>query len=135
MIGDISTGAENDIREAVRLARAMIGRWGMSRLGFIACQQGQPQGYAGLAEAERCELSEVTHASSDAEVKSLLDERYAHTKELLAIHRPALDAIAEALLREETINRERIEEILASVQEVAPLASALGGTPAEAQTG
>ncbi len=115
-IGEMSTGAENDIREAVRLARAMVGRWGMSRLGFIACQQGQPQGFLGIEAAERCELSEVTQASIDAEVKALLDERYAEARRLLSEHRAALDAIAEGLMREETLSGERIEELVATAE-------------------
>ncbi len=115
-IGEISTGAENDIREAVRLARAMVGRWGMSRLGFIACQQGQPHGFLGIEAAERCELSEVTQASIDAEVKALLDERYAEAHRLLSEHRAALDAIAEGLMREETLSGERIEALVGTAE-------------------
>ena len=113
VLGDLSTGAESDIREAVRLARAMVGRWGMSDLGLIACQQGQPQGYLGLEAAERCELSDHTAARIDAAVHALLEERHGEARRLLAEHRPALDAIAEALLREETIDGSRIAAIVA----------------------
>ena len=127
-IGDISTGAENDIREAVRLARAMVGRWGMSDLGFIACQQGQPAVYAGLEAGERCELSEQTSARIDTAVHALLDERHAEARRILTAHRAALDTLAEALLHEETVDASRIAALIGPVG----VSIAAMGTPSDA---
>jgi cell division protease FtsH len=122
VIGDITTGAESDIHEAVRLVRAMVGRWGMSeRVGFIACRQGQPRGYAGLENGERCEISESAAAVMDAEVQAILTDRHAEALRIVRDYRPTLDALAEALLKEETLDASRIAEIMESAKVPVPV--------------
>ena len=103
MFGDMTTGAENDIRQATELARQMVGRFGMSdEIGFVAVlpQDGE-QAYPWMTPA-----SERTRQRVDDEVKRIVDE--AHDDDairLLSENRDRLDSLAEALVRDETLDQ------------------------------
>ncbi|HEX2227764.1 MAG TPA: ATP-dependent zinc metalloprotease FtsH [Candidatus Binatia bacterium] len=112
VIGDISTGAENDLVEATRLARRMAIRWGMGKLGVMAFQHDEHQPFLGSEISQGRVYSEATAAQIDNEVQQLLEERYQAVRRLLLNARPKLDRLVNVLLQEETVAQERLVEIL-----------------------
>ncbi len=100
--GTITTGAESDIQQATGIARGMVGRWGMSEeVGFVAVQ---PADGAGPLLPGVRETSEATQQIVDSEVRRIIDEAQDEVRSLLERERDKLDALAEALLREETLD-------------------------------
>lgn len=109
---DMNSGAEGDIKQATSMARRMVTEWGMSeKLGFVFYgDDPQARGFElGLGK----EFSNKTAELIDAEVKRLVDEAYDETRRLLAEHRPKLEAIAQALLKYETIEGEDVRKLMA----------------------
>jgi cell division protease FtsH len=111
-IGDITTGAENDLVEATRLARRMATRWGMGDLGLMALSSDEEQPFLGYELARGHDYSEETSARIDRYVQELLDRQHAQVTEILTQARDKLDKLVEALLNEETINQEDLAKIL-----------------------
>ncbi len=110
-LDDITTGAENDLLEATRLARRMMTRWAMGDLGPVAFQVDEPP-FLGYELAQGKEYSESTAARIDREVEDLLKERYDHVKGLLRDARDKLDRLVQALLQEETIGQDELANLL-----------------------
>jgi cell division protease FtsH len=108
-IGDISSGAAQDIRQATAIAKAMVTEYGMSeRLGFrtFADDEGrQPWEQANS-------MSDDTAEVIDAEMKRIIDETYAQASELLEAHRDQVVRLAEALLKYETLTAEEVDVIM-----------------------
>jgi cell division protease FtsH len=112
VFADVSTGAQNDLERASELARQMVCRFGMSSLG--AQTFGRPGGGAflgGPVSFEERNFSEETARQIDAEVGKLLEGEHARAKALLGSRRPVLDAIAQRLLEQETIDRDELEAL------------------------
>jgi cell division protease FtsH len=106
---DLSTGAESDIQNLTRVARGMVGRWGMSdAVGPIAVTDGRQDGLLlpGTAPA-----SEPTQELVDQEVRRIVDESEADVVDLLTEHREQLDALAHALLERETLDQREAYEV------------------------
>jgi cell division protease FtsH len=100
--GTITTGAESDIQQATGIARAMVGRWGMSdEVGFVAVVPADGQGPL-LPGAQ--ETSEATQRLVDAEVRRIIEEAHEHVRGLLERERDKLDGLVEALLERETLD-------------------------------
>jgi cell division protease FtsH len=100
--GDVTTGAENDIEQLTQIARHMVGRWGMSKkVGMIALLQ-RDGGSLGTPP----EAAQSTQELLDGEVRRIVDEAYSDVLALLREHRTRLDALAEALLSEETLDQD-----------------------------
>ena len=102
--GEITTGAESDLEQATRLARQMVGRWGMSeKIGRVSVLPGpgeQPLLFPGMDGA----TSERTRELIDEEVKRITDECYKRALQTLSEHREQLDNLAVALLAHETLD-------------------------------
>ena len=101
--GEVTTGAESDLEQATRIARQMVGRWGMSSaVGPVSVLPGpndQPAlGYDGNDPAP------ATRELVDAEVRRLLEEGNERARQTLAANRHRLDNLVEALLRVETLD-------------------------------
>jgi cell division protease FtsH len=111
-IGDITTGAENDLVQATRLVRRMITRWGMGRLGLAAFQADEEHPFLGYELAQGRDYSEATAARIDANLRQLLEERQQVVRRLLEGARDKLDRLAEALLHEETVGLTELESLL-----------------------
>ncbi len=111
-IGDITTGAENDLVEATRLARRMVTRWGMGDLGLMALSSDEEQPFLGYEMARGHDYSEQTRARIDNYVQKVLDEQHTQVMGILTEARDKLDALVETLLSEETINKEDLAKIL-----------------------
>ncbi|MBO0510991.1 ATP-dependent zinc metalloprotease FtsH [Streptomyces beijiangensis] len=94
----ITTGAENDLEQVTNLARGMVGRWGMSeKVGRLTAIPSDIQGAYGLSAAP------ATLDAVDSEMRRIVDGCYEEAKRLLREHRGQLDALAAALLENETL--------------------------------
>ncbi len=111
VLGDVTTGAQNDFRQATDLARRMITRWGMSEtLGPVALSTSE-DGWLGDQEGARL-YGETTATTIDEEIKNLLEREYQRVGNLLEEHREDLDHIVEALLERETLHDEEFVLLL-----------------------
>lgn len=111
-VGDVTTGAENDLVEATRLARRMVTRWGMGSLGLAAFQVDEQQPFLGYELAQGRDYSESTAARVDQDVRQLLEDGHQAASQLLTERRAALDRLAETLLHEETVEQDELAQIL-----------------------
>ncbi len=110
----ITTGAENDIKQVTDLARAMVTRWGMTpEVGLVALSSTEEGNYleAGVGPGQARPYSEETAEAVDQATRRIIDESYAKAVDLLTRNRNRLDALAEALLREESLNEHQMREI------------------------
>ena len=118
VLGDISTGASNDISRATQLARKMVGTYGMSdRMGSVAFDAGHDEVFIGRSMAQTRPYSEETAAEMDREIRRILDEAYGRCTEILEKYRPQLTEVAEFLLQHETMTAQEFEQIFASKDE------------------
>ena len=109
----VTTGAANDILQATELARRMVTQFGMSdKIGAIAVGDREQEIFLGRELAQRREISERTSELVDEEVKRIIDGAYQRARDILATHRPSLDALADALLERETLEREEIMAVV-----------------------
>jgi len=111
-IGDVTTGAENDLMEATRLAHRMVTRWGMGNLGLMATSTNEEQPFLGYELSQGRTISEATAARVDQDIQELLEERHQVVKALLSGAREKLDWLVQVLLQEETIDQDELEKIL-----------------------
>ena len=115
VLGDISTGASNDIERASKIARAMVTKYGMSeKIGAITFGSGQEEVFLGRDFTQQKNFSEETSGKIDEEVKRIIDTAYQRTMDILNEHRDKLDAVANVLLEKEKIDGEEFEKIMNS---------------------
>ena len=115
VLGDISTGASNDIERASKIARAMVTKYGMSeKLGAITFGSGQEEVFLGRDFTTQKNFSEETSGLIDAEVKRIIDTAYRRTEDILNEHMDKLQAVANVLLEKEKIDGEEFAEIMNS---------------------
>ncbi len=113
---EISTGAQNDLERVTRIARKMVMEWGMSdKLGPLTF--GRPNGedlvFLGRDISRERNYSEEVAATIDQEVRRLVEGSYDQAMAILEEHRDKLDAVANALLERETLEREEFEALMA----------------------
>ena len=112
MLGDISTGASNDIQRASQIARKMVTVYGMSdRLGSISFESGHDEIFIGRSMAQAKPYSEQVAAQIDEEVKSIIDAAYERCEDILSRDQKHLIAVAEFLLAHETMSAEEFEAV------------------------
>jgi cell division protease FtsH len=114
VFGEVTTGAENDLEKATALARQMIGLFGMSETIGLA-HVGQKQNpFLPLAQDGplQPDCSPETAREIDQEVKKLLADAYDSAKQILTSHRDRLDAVAQELLRRETLDEADFNALL-----------------------
>ncbi len=106
--GETTTGAESDIQQLTRIARSMVGRWGMSdAIGAVAVS---PSENAGPLLPGASETSEHTQRLIDDEVRKIVDEAEQETVALLERERDRLESLARALLERETLDQDEAYE-------------------------
>jgi cell division protease FtsH len=112
-LGEITTGAADDFRQATRLAHSMVTEWGMSeKLGPLAYLQ-QDEGFLPFMPGpRRGEYSEDTARRIDEEVHSIVTEQYVRVKKLVQENADKLDAMAKALLERETLDHDEILAVM-----------------------
>ena len=116
VLGDISTGASNDISRATQLARKMVGTYGMSeQLGNVAFDAGHDEVFIGKSMAQTRPYSEKTAAEMDGEIRRIMDDAYARCTAILEQYRPQLVEVAEYLLANETMTAEEFEKVFRTV--------------------
>ena len=119
-IGDITTGAENDLVEATRLARRMMTRWGMGKLGLVAFKTDEQQPFLGYEISQGRDYSEQTASRIDEEVRQLLEDTHQEVLQRLTGARDRLDQLVKTLLAEETVGADELERILGPRPAVVP---------------
>ena len=111
ILDDISTGASSDISQATKIARAMVERYGMSRLGTVLYGNEHSSGevFLGRDFSSGKNYSEKTAAQIDDEVRAIIDEAYAKCKSYLQEHIDKLHFVAEFLYKHESMDRDQFE--------------------------
>ena len=123
VLGDISTGAGNDLQKATAIARTMVTRYGMSdRLGNVVFDSGHDEVFIGRSMAQTKNYSEEVASLIDEEVKRLIDEAYARCRQILTDNRDALELTAAYLLAHENMDAETFEKVFTDPE---PLRKAL----------
>ena len=113
ILGDISTGASNDIERATKIARQMVTKYGMSKeVGTITFGSEQENVFLGRDLATQRDYSEATAALIDSEVKRIIDEAYKKTTDILKSHEDKLHAVAAVLMEKEKIDGDEFTEIM-----------------------
>jgi cell division protease FtsH len=114
VLDELSAGAENDLKEATRLARKMVSHWGMSeRLGPVAFHIIDDHPFLGREIVqEHREFSEHTARLIDEEVTRILHEAEDRAETLLGENRHKLQLLAEELLKKEMLDRDEIEDLI-----------------------
>jgi cell division protease FtsH len=111
--GEVTTGAENDLRRVTDLARRMVAQFGMSdAIGQLNFGDNQAQPFLGYSLSHNREYSEETASKIDKEVRRIVDELYDRTLKLLRENMHRLGQLANALLTSEVIGQEEMLEII-----------------------
>ena len=115
MLGDISTGASNDLQRATAIARKMVGTYGMSkRLGHVAFNAGSDEVFIGKSMGHTRPYSEKIAAEMDDEIQQILADAYARCTEILKREQDKLQTVADFLLEHETMTAEEFEAVFAA---------------------
>jgi len=117
-LNTVTSGAENDLKQATRLARKMILDWGMSkRLGQVALGGDHEQVFLGEEIAQQRRYSETTAREIDEEVRATLAEAYQRAKDVLQENHAGIDRVVEALIEHEEIPGSQVSELLGLKQD------------------
>ncbi len=115
IMGDISTGAKNDIDRASNIAKSMVMEYGMSdEIGTISYGSGHDEVFLGRDLGKSRDFSEEIGAKIDKEIKRFIDEAYDKAHELLKENLNKLHAVAQALIEKEKLDADEFEEIFAN---------------------
>lgn len=111
----VTTGASNDIMRASQIARNMVTKWGLSeKLGPLMYAEEEGEVFLGRsAGSQQASVSGDTAKLIDSEVRSIIDQCYATAQQILTENREKLDAMADALMKYETIDADQIDDIMA----------------------
>ena len=110
----VTTGASNDIERATEIARNMVTRWGLSdKLGPLSYTEEDDEVFLGRAVTRHKQVSDETAHTIDEEVRAIIDAAYTGARDILTRERVKLDAMAEALIKYETIDSGQIADIMA----------------------
>ncbi|EPF0826432.1 ATP-dependent zinc metalloprotease FtsH [Campylobacter upsaliensis] len=115
-IGEISTGASNDLERATDIIKAMISMYGMSEIAGLMVLEKQRNTFLTGGQSIK-DYSEKMAESLDDYVKKTLDERYADVKQTLNIYKGAIETMVSALYEEETIEGAKVREIIKEYEE------------------
>ncbi len=112
VLGDISTGASNDIERASKIARDMVTKYGMSeKIGTITFGTGQEEVFLGRDISQGRNYSESTSSQIDVEVKAIIDKAYRTAEQILTMNMDKLTKVANTLMEKEKIDGEEFNQI------------------------
>jgi cell division protease FtsH len=112
-LGEMTTGAGNDIERATEMARKMVCEWGMSeKMGPLTYGTNEEQPFLGKGSSSQANFSDQTAKLIDQEVKSLVMGGYEKATELLKTNLDKLETMAQALLEHETLNAQHVKNII-----------------------
>ena len=115
LIGTISTGAADDLKQATRLARRMVSEWGMSdEFRHLAFGDGDSEVFLGEQIAQRKDYSDDTEREIDLSVKALIDSCYQEAHKLLKENRKRLEDLVDQLEEKEVLEGDALANILGS---------------------
>ena len=125
IFGDVTTGPSNDLERATQMARNMVTRYGMSRLGARTFGKKEELIFLGREMHEERNYSEETARSIDSEVSRLIAEAFEQATTILSEKRAVLDRIATTLLEKETIEKDEFDAIVRGAPVPIPTVSPL----------
>ena len=118
ILGDISTGASNDIERATTIARNMVMRYGFSeKLGPMVYGSDENEIFLGRDISQGRHYSDEVASDIDAEIRLFIDNAYDRAEKILTEHRDRLEAVAAVLLEKEKVSGEEFERIMKEKQE------------------
>ncbi len=118
IFGEVSTGAESDLKQASKMARNMVTRWGMSdKLGPVYYEGNEEHVFLGKEIAGEKHFSEQTAAAIDEEIKRIISEQEASIKKLLEENKEALERLSKELIEKETMSVAQVQDILKETQD------------------
>jgi cell division protease FtsH len=121
LLGTVSSGADEDIRQATLLARAMVARWGMSEeIGPIDLRESEEHPFLGREIAQPRHYSEHSAQAVDAAISKLLNQAEERVHETLQQHQPQLERLITELEEKESLQREDIEKCLGPARDKRP---------------
>ncbi|VAW77166.1 Cell division protein FtsH [hydrothermal vent metagenome] len=110
----VTTGASNDIQRSTELARNMVTKWGLSeRLGPLTYSEEEGEVFLGHSVTQHKNVSDETAHTIDAEIRAIIDRNYRRAESLLKENLDKLHAMADALIKYETIDADQIDDIMA----------------------
>ena len=113
VFNDVSSGAQNDLKEATSLAEKMVAQWGMSdKVGPVNLGRGEEHPFLGRELAQPKRYSDEMAWIMDQEIQRLISEAESAALDILSKNRHILDPLAEALMKEEVLDREEVERIV-----------------------
>jgi len=109
----VTTGAQNDIQRVTEIARNMVTKWGLSdRMGPLAYGEDEGEVFLGHQVTQHKTISDETAHAIDEEVRRIVEDNYEAAKRILEAHVDELHAMADALMKYETIDRDQIDDIM-----------------------
>ncbi|HEX6009807.1 MAG TPA: ATP-dependent zinc metalloprotease FtsH [Actinomycetota bacterium] len=128
IVGDVTTGAANDIERATKVARQMVTEYGMSDIiGPLTLGQKQHEVFLGRDFQAQPDYSDQVAFEIDNEVRRLIDEAHDEALDILQEHREKLDQLAGILIERETLERDEVERFLSDVPKRSPRDLAVRG--------
>jgi len=113
LLGDLSSGAAGDLKEATKLATHMVSQWGMSKLlGPVYYQKGEEQVFLGREMAMPKDFSEATGKLIDDEVRKIITEKEKEVSKLFESHKKEIIALSDKLIEKEILYAEEIKSIV-----------------------
>jgi len=110
----VTTGAQNDIQRATSIARNMVTKWGLSeKLGPLSYEEDDGEVFLGNTVTQKRSLARRTAEEIDSEVREIVDRNYERSKRILTEHIDRLHTMAEALINQETLDKQEIDAIMA----------------------
>ncbi len=111
-LGEISTGASDDIKRATKIARSMVTEYGMSDLGPVQYEHKSEDVFLGRDYTKSRNFSDQVALEIDSEIKKIINECYEKAKEVLKNNKTLVEVLANALIERETLTKEEIEDIV-----------------------
>jgi cell division protease FtsH len=109
----VTTGASNDIERATEIARNMVTKWGLSeKLGPLTYAEDEGEVFLGRSVTQHKNVSDNTAHAIDSEIREIIERNYQVAKDILVKHLPILHAMAEALIKYETLDSKQIQRIM-----------------------
>jgi cell division protease FtsH len=113
LLGSVSSGADDDIRQATALARAMVTRWGMSAdVGPVDLRDSEEHPFLGREIAQPRRHSEASATVVDDAVRRLVQEAEARAEEVISSHRIKIERLVAELEEQETLHRQEVDACL-----------------------
>jgi cell division protease FtsH len=126
----VTTGAQNDIERATDIARNMVTKWGLSdRLGPLTYSEDDGEVFLGRSVTRHKNVSDETAHVIDEEIRSVVDRNYRRSEQLLRDNLDKLHAMADALIKYETIDSDQIDDIMAGKPPREPVDSSTDSEP------